>query len=77
MPLSFSSISHGKIAFGFFNFECRWGQWARIGAIRFDWVVFKDLIRYVWKGGYPGWEHGQPPDVVLRMQKKLLAQDCI
>jgi hypothetical protein len=58
------------------SFACRWKEWAQIGSIRFDWTVFQDLIRYVWKGGYPGWENGQPPEAVLRLQKELQAQDC-
>ncbi len=57
-------------------FESRWEQWARIGEIRFDWAVFQDLIRYVWKGGYPGWEKSRPSDSVLAMQKELEAQGC-
>lgn len=57
-------------------FACRWERWARIGDVRFDWAVFEDLIRYVWKGGFPGWEHGQPSEAVLRLRKELEAQDC-
>jgi hypothetical protein len=140
MPLSFESISHGAIAFGFFNidsdmllldqhflfgsefclhigemaenvdkdqFKTNWpvfkqkpegylnqavvremiSGYARqvplpvaanhqalevdIGAYKFSRKTFQELIKYVWRGGYPRWRDGIRPDYVLDMKTKI------
>ena len=42
-----------------------------IGQYRFDSKVFQDLIRYVWRGGYPRWKDEIRPDYVLAMKNKI------
>ena len=39
-----------------------------IGELRFTPEVFRDLVRYVLRGGWPRWENDEPPEYVLAMQ---------
>ncbi len=43
------------------------GGGVRIGKYRFSRIVFHELIRYVWRGGYPRWKDGERPEPVLAM----------
>lgn len=43
----------------------------QIGEYRFDQASFHDLIKYVWKGGYPCWKDGVRPPYVVAMREKL------
>ncbi len=38
-----------------------------IGEVRFTPGVFRELVRYVSRGGWPRWENDEPPDYVLAM----------
>jgi hypothetical protein len=47
------------------------GGEAAIGLYRFDRTEFQELIRYVWRGGYPRWQNEHRPGYVVRMQKAV------
>jgi len=57
MPLAFESLSHGTIAFGFFNIESD--------------MLLLELVKYVWRGGYPRWKNELRSDYVLAMKDKI------
>jgi hypothetical protein len=42
-----------------------------IGEYCFSYQVFKELILYVWVGGYPKWHDGKRPQYVLHMKEKV------
>ena len=42
-----------------------------IGAYRFSRTSFQELIKYVWRGGYPRWRDNIKPDHVLAMKKEI------
>jgi hypothetical protein len=42
-----------------------------IGSYRFSSKAFRDLVRYVWRGGYPRWEDELRPDYVLAMKNEI------
>jgi hypothetical protein len=42
-----------------------------IGSYRFARTSFQELIKYVWRGGYPRWEDGIRPESVLSMKKTI------
>lgn len=48
------------------------GQEAGIGHYRFSRVSFQELIKYVWKGGYPRWKDDIRPDCVSHMKEKVV-----
>ena len=44
----------------------------QIGDYRFTRVQFQELIKYVWRGGYPRWKNETRPDYVTAMKEILL-----
>lgn len=44
-----------------------------IGDYVFSWPIFKDLIHYVWLGGYPRWKDGKRPGFVMEMKDRIQA----
>lgn len=42
-----------------------------IGAYTFNRISFQELIKYVWRGGYPRWKDEVRPDYVLDMRRKI------
>jgi len=40
-----------------------------IGPYRFTRAIFQELIRYVWRGGYPRWRDEIRPDYVMAMKE--------
>ncbi len=42
-----------------------------IGAYRFSRPSFHELIKYVWRGGYPRWKDEVKPDYVLAMKREI------
>ena len=46
-----------------------------IGEYCFSYQVFKELILYVWVGGYPKWQDGKRPQYVMQMKEKIVASD--
>ena len=44
---------------------------ATIGDYVFSWPIFKDLIHYVWLGGYPRWKDGKRPGFVMEMKERI------
>ena len=42
-----------------------------IGEYKFSRKIFRELITYVWRGGYPRWRDGIRPNYVLDMQAKI------
>ena len=42
-----------------------------IGPYRFGTRVFQDIVKYVWRGGYPRWQDEMRPDYVVEMKKKI------
>ena len=42
-----------------------------VGPYRFTGSRFQELIKYVWRGGYPRWKDGEGPDYVLAMKEKI------
>jgi len=47
------------------------GQNVTIGPYRFNNYSFHELIKYVWKGGYPGWKDETRPDYVHNLGMKI------
>jgi len=43
----------------------------QIGPYEFSLPVFHELIRYVWRGGYPRWKNGIRPSCVMDMKKRI------
>ena len=46
-------------------------QAVKIGAYRFSRPSFHELIKYVWRGGYPRWKDEIKPEYVLAMKRKI------
>ena len=46
-------------------------QAVEIGAYRFSRPSFHELIKYVWRGGYPRWKDEVKPDYVLAMKREI------
>ena len=46
-------------------------QAVEIGAYRFSRPSFHELIKYVWRGGYPRWKDEIKPDYVLAMKREI------
>ncbi len=44
----------------------------QIGDYRFSYMQFQELIKYVWRGGYPRWKDEIRPDYVRAMQDFIL-----
>lgn len=42
------------------------------GSYEFDRQVFRELIQYVWQGGYPRWKHDTRPACVTEMRGRVL-----
>ena len=42
-----------------------------MGAYRFNRISFQELIKYVWRGGYPRWKDEVRPDYVQDMKRKI------
>jgi len=42
-----------------------------IGGYRFSRAGFRQLLAYVWRGGYPRWENDVRPDYVMRMAQAV------
>ena len=38
-------------------------------------IVFQELIKYVWAGGFPRWKDERRPDYVIAMKKKIEASE--
>jgi hypothetical protein len=47
------------------------GEVIHIGEYRFGRPTFQELIRYVWRGGYPRWQDGIRPPYVQEMRQKI------
>ena len=58
-----------RIAIQFFVHEG--AREVEIGAYRFSRTSFQELIKYVWRGGYPRWRDNIRPDHVLAMKKEI------
>lgn len=44
---------------------------AAFGEYAFSRKAFQEMIKYVWRGGYPGWQNGNQPDYVAAMMAKI------
>ena len=42
-----------------------------IGSYRFSRIQFHELLKYVWRGGYPRWKNEIRPGYVLEMKKRI------
>jgi hypothetical protein len=47
-----------------------------IGSYRFNRIQFHELLKYVWRGGYPRWKNDIRPDYVVQMKKKITQASC-
>jgi hypothetical protein len=47
------------------------GVRAAIGDYLFTRASFQELLKYVWRGGYPRWEDNVAPDYVVAMKRKV------
>ena len=47
-----------------------------IGPYRFTRTGFQELIKYVWRGGYPRWKDEIRPDYVVAMKDKIALSSC-
>ncbi|MGD8990489.1 MAG: hypothetical protein PVI00_03435 [Desulfobacterales bacterium] len=45
-----------------------------IGMYKFSQHIFQELIKYVWRGGYPGWQDDTRPEYVETMKTKIEIQ---
>ena len=43
-----------------------------LGAYRFNHLQFQELLKYVWRGGYPRWKNEIRPAYVLGMKNNVL-----
>jgi len=43
-----------------------------LGAYRFSHIQFQELLKYVWRGGYPRWKNEVRPAYVLNMKKQIM-----
>jgi len=43
-----------------------------IGAYSFNRIQFQELLKYVWRGGYPRWKNEIRPAYVLELKKQIL-----
>ena len=43
-----------------------------LGAYRFSHIQFQELLKYVWRGGYPRWKNEIRPAYVLEMRNNVL-----
>ncbi len=50
----------------------RGGEKIEIGVYRVSRVQLQELIKYVWRGGYPRWKDEIRPDYVLEMRDNIL-----
>lgn len=39
----------------------------------FSKIMFQELIKYVWQGGYPKWSNEGPPDYVIDMTEEIIS----
>ena len=46
-------------------------QTVQIGDYHFSFSTFQELIRYVWRGGYPQWKNAEQPACVRAMHKAV------
>jgi hypothetical protein len=46
-------------------------QEVMIGDYTFSRTVFHQLIRYVWRGGYPRWKNEEKPDYLIELKTRL------
>ncbi len=46
-----------------------------IGEYSFSPEVFQQLLKYVWRGGYPRWQEGIRPDYVWKMKEAIEISD--
>ena len=53
------------------SFKFMEGKQIQIGPILFDKLVFHELIRYVWQGGYPRWKNEVRPQYVMEMKTDI------
>ena len=44
-----------------------------IGRYHFNWNQFQDLLKYVWRGGYPRWKDDIRPSYVSEMKRRIMA----
>jgi hypothetical protein len=51
------------------------GSEIEIGVYRFNRVQFQELIKYVWRGGYPRWKDERKPGYVTVM-RDIILQSC-
>jgi hypothetical protein len=42
-----------------------------LGEVAFSRASFQEIVRYVWRGGYPKWRNGQPPAYVSAMREAV------
>jgi hypothetical protein len=47
------------------------GSGVTFAGIRFEAGPFRELVRYVWRGGWPRWKDGRPPPYVLAMRAAI------
>ena len=43
-----------------------------LGVYRFSHILFQELLKYVWRGGYPRWKNDNRPAYVLEMKDKVM-----
>mgnify|MGYP001813302878 FL=1 len=43
-----------------------------LGVYRFGHIQFQELLKYVWRGGYPRWKNETRPAYVLEMKNKVM-----
>jgi hypothetical protein len=46
-----------------------------LGEYAFSRAVFQELLKYVWRGGYPRWQEEKRPDYVWAMKEAIEASD--
>ncbi len=47
------------------------GQSVEIGAYKFSRASFQEMVKYIWRGGYPRWKDEKRPDYVMVLREKV------
>ena len=51
------------------------GREIKIGEYEFSRTQFQELVKYVWRGGYPRWKNEIRPACVSEMKNKVMLND--
>lgn len=47
------------------------GKDVEIGGYTFNRASFQEMVKYIWRGGYPGWKSGKRPGYIIVLKEKI------